>query len=233
MFKDMKLVYIITDGCSGKQSVKNQYTSFCGWDHKAGFPRVIFVEAHALPKGGGAKIAEAVQADLNRFFITMVGGSATDNASDVRITFVREMQKKFPLFIPMGCHLHIFNLLMTVPIQAAFGKASMGVCSALRLAYTIPYLMKHFPDSWMVFCSENYAGEDVYLFVEASAGRWWSIQVSYDDIYVNKDKVLGWLIHQCNALTAYGPDQRTNSTYQPIFVEAKDWLQSPKVYCSV
>lgn len=224
------MTYVLTDACSGKQGTKQQYTLFAGFDFLAGCCFINACEAHVIAKGGGDKIAQGVQVDLDRFFITNVGGSATDNASDVRIGFVRAMQLKHPFFIPIGCLLHVFNLMLMCSIHASFGKAAMGVCSALRLAYVVPYLMQHFPESWVDYATKNGSPEVAKVFVGASEGRWWSIKISFDDVYEHRELVLGWLMYMSNATTANGPDQTSTSSYQSIFVEAASWLQNNKVH---
>jgi hypothetical protein len=154
---------------------KQTYSSICGYDHLRNCILEQSLGAERLA-GGGKAIADCIIEQFTELGVPCCG-QATDNASDVSATAAKFLSDHYLGFVAVGCSLHQLNLVLMNAYHSTFGFEEMGVCSPLRVAYIVNYLMSlegHL-ELWVAWANTNGYEDIAFKACGSSKGRWWSV----------------------------------------------------------
>ena len=218
-------VFSVADG-GNQGDTKLNFSKATGFNHHKGCVQNWMLSAQATT-GGGPAIAHAVRTDGRRVGLHRWGGCTVDNASEMKNGFVSDMRTLFPFFVFIGCTLHILNLVLMNAYFTAYGKDEIGKCSALRVAFMLHYLQQKFKAEWVQWCKANPEHADIaFLAAGGAATRWWSIMLSFTDVYRGRVAYSAWCFHMHDGL-------HPTSSFRGCLKELGSWLLNPKVIADI
>jgi len=110
------------------------------WDLKVDKAIKRFADSAKTEKGGADVFGRSKQTK-RRLGIKKFLGVGSDAAANMSKGFFAKAQAEWAKFIFLACWLHIMNLILMTAYYAGFGDEERGACSALRLAFMVPYLV--------------------------------------------------------------------------------------------